>query len=651
MSGAGAGTGTNPVEDDAMNVDGDNDHVTDNPVNPVPEGNRRNRPSAIPATPFAGAYESLFTIEPPQPSRGVMNCLAKVNCSYLSNPDQAPTLEQLKQHTQSLANLIKQITISTQPAVINNASQEENDRFLDGESFDFLNDLNTPYMNDERHHRLPLNRFANRLEPDPLDAGSGHRNICPLYEAYIDQEDKRAAMPPSQQSLPFASHQALIEHANETLELIDHEYSAKGGLLSILPTTDQKEERASAESTLLGQLILYVNRLVLRLHDLERLYANAMDVLAGEALVPHQTLNLLGPKGRKEREVVYPQDRFVLANAGDDVWNFLQREFQHKETLERRKDAENRRLGVTGQMIWDVCTDGTEISRGMVAIDVNTRYYRVRGDPLKTIFVIPAHQDHPNTKVTREIECQPTVVSVVKPTWPIRASMYEKQNREKLDRVRALEQDNSRLKQTKDQDDSQIDMLRVENDRQAQTLREKDEHIKKLTTPTNKARLDYITKEITVTTNVRNEAARQRAAYQRALEQFDKDKTKRDGDWAAREAQVKAKEAAVAHNEEVCKERMKLINEEDQNLARASQDTAAKLRAVWTKQIQESQELITILQTPEAQALFAKLTADKATQDRAKRDAELKVSAVLGPLPTSTTGDNGADGGGGGAGP
>ena len=228
--------------------------------------------------------------------------------------------------------------------------------------------------------------------------------------------------------------------------------------------------------------------------------------------------------------------------------------------------------------------------------------------------------------------------------------MYEKQNREKLDRVRALEQDNSRLKQTKDQDDSQIDMLRVENDRQAQTLREKDEHIKKLTTPTNKAKLDYITKEITVTTNVRNEAASQRAAYQRALEQFDKDKTKREGDWAAREAQVKAKEAAVAHNEEVCKERMKLINEEDQNLARASQDTAAKLRAVWTKQIQESQELITILQTPEAQALFAKLTADKATQDRAKRDAELKVSAVLGPLPTSTTGNNGA-GGGGGAGP
>jgi hypothetical protein len=81
----------------------------------------------------------------------------------------------------------------------------------------------------------------------------------------------------------------------------------------------QKDDREKAEKTVLGQMILWVQKLVQRIHHLERLYANAMDVLAKEAVVPTETLSALGTKGRKRREVVYPQDRFVLVNAGEDL--------------------------------------------------------------------------------------------------------------------------------------------------------------------------------------------------------------------------------------------------------------------------------------------------------------------------------------------
>lgn len=181
---------------------------------------------------------------------------------------------------------------------------------------------------------------------------------------------------------PYATRQSLISHANEVLELLDHEYSAKGELLSILPSKEQEEDRKLAEATLLGQLILYMQRLVQRLHDLERLYANAMDVLAGEAVVPSQTLSRLGPDGRKGREMVYPQDRFVLVNAGEDLWSLLDSEFTRKEIVDEKVEENYCSIGVTGEAIWEQ-RGGREMSRGITALDITTRYYRLRLDPLK----------------------------------------------------------------------------------------------------------------------------------------------------------------------------------------------------------------------------------------------------------------------------
>lgn len=396
---------------------------------------RRNPQEHIDATVFAGPYRSIFTLN--DPGKKALHLLKSVNCSYLSTPGIAPTLLELKQHAQSLVILIKSLTISTFPAVIDNVNSgvQGMPSFNDGETYDFLNDLTKPYVGPTKpehqaHHNMPLTTIINVLEEENIP-GEGDQpdrikiwDICPLHHA--------EATPINQPSLPYATHQTLIGHANDVLELLDHEYSAKGGLFSILPTKAEKEDREAAESTLLGQLILYVQRLVQRVHDLERCYASAMDVLAGEAVVPHQALSKLGPDGRQGREMVYPQDRFVLVNAGNDLYQFLNDEFEKKERTDEAVMANWKKLGLTGEAIWEN-RGGKEMNKGIVALDVMTRYYRLKGDALKTIFVIPAHQEHPGTRVTREMEVKPSVVSVVAPCWPARVSMWEMKHRADLE--------------------------------------------------------------------------------------------------------------------------------------------------------------------------------------------------------------------------
>jgi hypothetical protein len=437
---------------------------------------RRSPQEFIPATPFAPIYRSIFTVglssENSKITDQIMASLSHVNCSYLSSPDLAPTLLQLKQHAQALVILIKNLTISTLPAVIDNKNAEVQgaNAFNDGETYDFLNDLNHAYkgpVNEafKRHHNMPLTTLMNVLQQTTLNdhqGGATVRDICPLHRAH--------KMPANGPSLPYATHQALISHANEVLELLDHEYSAKGGLLSILPPKEQNDDRAKAETTLLGQLILYMQRLVQRLHDVERLYANSMDALAGEAVVPHQALSRLGPDGRKGRELVYPQDRFVLVNAGEDLWQFLNSEFEKKEKVDAAVDDNYRLIGVTGEAIWEQ-RGGKEFARGITALDITTRYYRLRKDTLKTIFVIPAHAEHPGTKVTREMEKQPTVVSVVKPIWPERASLWEMKNRADLAELKTARRDIQVAQETVERQSREVAALKLDNELKAGEVR------------------------------------------------------------------------------------------------------------------------------------------------------------------------------------
>ena len=560
----------------------------------------------LPPTLFARPYSSTFALKVAETTPGELGCLKHVNCNYLSTKGLPPTLLQLKQHAQSLTVLIKHMTVSTQSSVVDNRNipGEGIGEFHPNESFDWLNDLSSPYENDDRHHAMPLTSLLNCIDSPPWD-NSEHINMCPLHRA-----DVRA--PRNGISLPYATHQSLIQHANEVLELLDHEYSAKGGLLSILPPQDQKEDRELAETTLLGQLILYTSRLVQRVHDLERQYANALEVIKGEAAVPHQALSLLGPHGRKPRELVYPQDRFVLVNAGDDVWQYLNNEFQIKEAAEEEADIKAREQGIMGEAIW-IEGKGKDFANGITALDITTRYYRLRRDSLDTIFIIPAYQEHPGTKVTRDMETQPTVVSVVKPVWPERASMWEMRNRDNLEELKKLRNEHVLLKMEADHAKEVVKGVFTDQQLKAQELRElkakgnqdlqnAQAEIQRLNAvlqdPANESKLRVI-EESKAALAAQNRAAAAEREFKEKTEALEQERKKAEEVTRARGELKSKEEARLKRMEETIQTRLnqrtKKLDERDVDIARAASSTNAKLWAIWEKQIVEQQIVIEYL--------------------------------------------------------
>jgi hypothetical protein len=609
------------------------------PLGDVPP--RRSPQEFIPRTSFAPIYRSIFTLGlssgNPKTRDQIMASLSHVNCSYLSSPDLAPTLLQLKQHTQALVILIKHLTISTLPAVIDNKNTEVQgaNAFNDGETYDFLNDLNHAYegpVNEayKRHHNMPLTTLMNVLQQTTLNDHQGRismttvRDICPLHHAH--------KMPANGPSLPYATHQALISHANEVLELLDHEYCAKGGLLSILPPKEQNDDRAKAETTLLGQLILYMQRLVQRLHNLERLYANSMDALAGEAVVPHQALSRLGPDGRKGRELVYPQDRFVLVNAGEDLWQFLNTEFEKKEKVDATVDDNYRRMGATGEAIWEQ-RGGKEFARGITALDITTRYYRLRGDPLKTIFVIPAHAEHPGTKVTREMERQPTVVSVVKPIWPERASLWEMKNRADLAELKTVRRDIQVAQERVERQSHEVAALKLDNELKAGEVR----HLR--------SQLQYLqdlangTPAVTLS-NAANagKVIQLSQEVMQASEQLKEDQAAAKADRAAAallrqdlERQIyelqASRQQAFTTNQTANAEILRRSDEADLVNAKQAAEIEDRLKKVWRKQIQDTQAIILYLKNKAVDV--GSHTIPEEIRRIAKQNAEDFVKAAL----------------------
>ncbi|KAG0652989.1 hypothetical protein D0Z07_0496 [Hyphodiscus hymeniophilus] len=554
--------------------------------------------------PFSGPYKSPFTTKPPAPS-DILDCLKSVNCSYLSS-DIAPNLLQLKQHAQSLTVLIKGLSVSHTSALIDSSSSNlpRAGSFEDNESFDWLNDLTKRYSTDDAHHLQPLTSILNVVEEDPVSGET--RNICPLQEA-LAEGDKI-------QPHPWATHQNLIRHANELLERLDHEYSARGGLLSIFPTNMQKEDRAKAEKTVLGQLIFWIQNLVQRIHHLERLYANSMDVLSKEAVVPSETLSALGARGRKGREVVYPQDRFVLVNAGDDLWEFLNAEFERKEVIDTAVDKNYRELGTTGEAIW-ADRGGREFAKGITAIDVYTRYYRLRNSPLKTVFVIPAHEIHPGTKVTREMEQQPTVVTVVKPVWPERMSAIEQRYK---DDTLELKQSRFQLREETLKTGLQEQEVKLLYDNNAKLreekrilIEEKNRAEKALREPPNQTKYEVF-REISKANEARMEAARVRTIYEKQIADAKAAKNKADARakemQEARDNQVKSIAAKDAERDKEWAKRIKSLENRDKDIGRAAQEAIPALKKLWLQQMTESQILIDFLADPESQEALQNIT-------------------------------------------
>lgn len=413
-------------------------------------------PYSIPATEYSTAWACSWT----DTEFGILTdadlqSLRHVNCSYLSS-GRPPTLLALKQHAQALTNLIRKLCVSNAFGVIDGGNKRQ-PAFEKNEAFDWLRNLDTPYTNDDESHHLPLWALTNQVEDEDEEAGVECH--CPLKIA----QDFGPLGESESTRRPYSSHHNLVMHANACLEILDHEYGATGGLLSLLPSGSEEdnEQMQGVRNTVLGQWLLHQQHLVARMHELEINYANALDLLSGEAVVPMQMLGRFGPDGlSKGRELVHPQDRFILANTGDDIFELVHRLMDKAESKIQEKEQIWWASGVSGQRMWMEDRGGDWYSRGLVPVDLMTRFVRLKdhGDR-STIFMLPAIEQHAATAQTRKMENRPTVVSVVAPSWPERASDIEQRVSAQLEQMKELEEANRALTRVKMEMEAEIATL------------------------------------------------------------------------------------------------------------------------------------------------------------------------------------------------
>jgi hypothetical protein len=432
---------------------------------------RANQEGYIKANDFAVPYLSKFSAGTATDAQRQL--LAHVNCGYLSTRGVPPTLLALKQHAQSLCNLIRLY----QPPPLSELKKSKAHKAQDGndahdvemvgddggagsssvkpkelpkfptfDPFDWLESLDTPYENEDGSHNRPLVDIMNVIHWHSDIHGTAHH--CPLQE--------HKATRPGQPRRPYADHANLMMHANDCLERLDHEYSTTGGLLSVLPTDQEHdvEEMRAARNTLTGQWLMYTQALVGRMHELEIAYGNAADALGGEAVVPLQHASLHGPDARTggSREIAFPQDRWVLVNAGDDVFGYLHTMLDRQEALAAAKEKIWREDGsAISERAWMEERGGKHYARGIVPLTVATRYYRLKGAGHSTIFVCPAWDHHPGTAGTRDLEARPTVVSVVAPKFPERLTEMERRFEERHHGAEKLAADNLTLRSAADE--------------------------------------------------------------------------------------------------------------------------------------------------------------------------------------------------------
>ncbi|KAI0387661.1 hypothetical protein F5Y04DRAFT_9319 [Hypomontagnella monticulosa] len=418
----------------------------------------------VPATHWAKPYFSNHHHENPPENPAMLD---HVNCGYLSTPGRPPTLEALKKHAQSLTYLISTIAPSAVSGEVDNENMAGYQRaFAKHEAYDWLNNLQIPYDNIDRGHRRPLNSLMNLVKRNSDQAGVEFH--CPLTTT----EPQLIEANPQLSVHPYANHMTLLMHANECLERLDHEYSAQGGLLSIIPTdrenVAQHRDLEKAKTTLVGQWLLFTQHLMSRMHDLEIAYGESLEVLANEAVIPMQHMSQYGPDGRAGREIIFPQDRWILANSGEDVFTFIHQMLDKKEGLSNAQDRLWSKQNAVGAHLRVEDGDDEEgFIRGISYVDLQTRFYRLKSSGRGTIFVLPAFADRPNTEYTKEMENRPTVVTVPAPSLPTQTSAWDKtridlEQRFKQQQVRVgnLSNEKTTLKSVSDANAAEIERLR-----------------------------------------------------------------------------------------------------------------------------------------------------------------------------------------------
>lgn len=374
---------------------------------------------AIPATPHCPSYSSVFLSELAKlpafkPDRvgessfhSVHSRFAHLPCSLIANSSVAPpTVLALKQHIQALCQLLCDL----EPAMPTNEPIQRGHPGLPTPTFDFLADLQIPYHSDEVAENIPVESLANQ-----------HPSAAEYYASV--SKFRRSASDPAQTcplDLDPASRTIAHTraHANKLLTYLDDRYASSGGILSMTPSP-------ATAHTLLGQWLLYTSRLVVRLTELEREIVNLREVLANEALVAgvraHASWNQNGESSA--REMLFPQDRYVLAGLSDTLWLRITEalSISAEEAVEREI---NTSVGmVRGSGPFQTTSDGTDsdpatdqqrAKYGNVVswVETTARLYRVRGH--ETVFVIPAWDMHPGSKAVRAVERGPLVMSVPK---------------------------------------------------------------------------------------------------------------------------------------------------------------------------------------------------------------------------------------------
>ncbi|KAK0645631.1 hypothetical protein B0T16DRAFT_428714 [Cercophora newfieldiana] len=413
--------------------------------------------------------------------------LRHINCGYLSTPGVAPTLLALKQHAQSLCLLIQAIDPTEDSREILQGTEKGKDKekpkdkskstskkktkspvtdeppeadsspsYTLNDAFDFLTDLTTPYTNDDPSHHKPLTMLLNEVRS--RHEGHGLTTYhCPFHAA----GPPRAKAAPQK---PYATHHNLVMHANACLERLDHEFSSTGGILSLLPTraAHDADSLAQAQNSLLGQWLLFTQTLVARTHELERAYGNALDVLAGEAAIPAQSLSEKGPDGRSGREVAYPQDKYILVNAGEDAFKHIHHLLDKQEALVQQREKGYKAAGVLGDYVWAKKRDGSYYARGLVPVNITTRYYRIMGQGHGTLFVVPAWGTLPAVGYTRELEGKPAVVATPMVVFPERVSELERKFKEGEKEVNEIMGDYAKLKTANEKMAEELETLRAD---------------------------------------------------------------------------------------------------------------------------------------------------------------------------------------------
>ncbi len=435
----------------------------------------------IQATDYSLPYFSQWSrMHEPELTQGIFR---HINCGYLSTHGLPPTLLALKQHAQSLCALIHELNPTLRSAEIltgeptsaglspyvttpgGGVFESTEDplaiKYERNDAFDFLSDLTVPYSNDDPNHNKPLTGLLNEVRRRHEAYGTDYH--CPLAET-----KPRGKGEPQK---PYANHHLLVMHANACLERLDHEFSATGGILSLLPTTEEHDETdlKNARNSLLGQWIFFTQRLVGRMHELERAYGNALDALAGEASIPHQHMSALGPEGRSGRSLVFPQDRWVLVNAGDDIFEYIHGILDKQEAMKDVKEKVWKKHGELGKFLWNRDHSGKDYARGIIPVTLPTRFYRLAGQGHNTLFVLPAWGNHPGVTYTKEIEDKPTVVACVQPKFPPRVTELEKRYNERIQRADQIERDNMAMRNDALQSHAQMSTLAAQNQQLAET--------------------------------------------------------------------------------------------------------------------------------------------------------------------------------------